>query len=86
MQLPPPRRRPADGRRDLDGGLHELGVDLLLVLVAAEVAEDGVDVLDEVERLAVEQHVLLLDAERVRVARPELVIEDAAGRARRPSR
>ena len=69
----------ADRRRDLDCGLHQLGVDLLLVLVAEQIAEDGVDVLDEVERLGIEQHVLLLDAERVRVARPELVLDDAAG-------
>ena len=40
--------------------------------------EHGVDVLDEVERLGVEQHVLLLDAERVRVALAERVVEDAA--------
>jgi hypothetical protein len=40
--------------------------------------EHRVDVLDEVERLAVEQHVLLLDAERVRVALSERVVEDAA--------
>ena len=40
--------------------------------------QHGVDVLDEVERLAVEQHVLLLDAECVRVALPEAVVEHAA--------
>ena len=40
--------------------------------------EHGVDVLDEVEGLAVEEHVLLLDAERVRIGLAELVVEDAA--------
>ena len=70
----------ADGRRDLEHRLHQLGVDPLLELVAGDRGEHGVDVLHEVERLAVEQHVLLLDAERVRVALPELVVEDAAAR------
>src|SRR2546423_4208627 len=37
-----------------------------------------VDVLDEVERLAVEEHVLLFDAERVGVALAEGVVEHAA--------
>ena len=49
------------------------------MLVTEEVAEDGVDVLDEVEGLAVQQHVLLLDAQRVLVARPERVLENTAG-------
>ena len=40
--------------------------------------EHGVDVLDEVEGLRVEQHVLLLDAERVRLAFAEGVVEHAA--------
>src|SRR5256885_1275359 len=39
--------------------------------------EHRVDVLDEAERLAVEQHVLLLDAERVGVAAAEGVVEHA---------
>jgi len=41
--------------------------------------QDGVDVLDEIERLAVEQHVFLLDAERVRIALSVRMVEDAAG-------
>ena len=43
--------------------------------------EHRVDVLHEIPRLGVEQHVLLLDAERVRVALPERVVEHAGLRA-----
>src|SRR5919108_3637292 len=68
----------ADRRRDLQHRLHQLGVDARLELVPADVGEHGVDVLHEVERLAVEQHVLLFDAERVRIALPEGVVEHAA--------
>ena len=57
----------ADRRRDLEHRLHQLGVDPRLELVARDRLEHRVDVLDEVERLAVEEHVLLLDAERERV-------------------
>ena len=71
-------RRPADGRRDLEHRLHQLRVDARLELVPADRLEHRVDVLDEVERLAVEEHVLLLDAERVRVGLPERVVEHAA--------
>ena len=74
----------ADRRRDLQHRLHQLGVDARLELVARDRLQHGVDVLDEVERLAVEEHVLLLDAERVRVGAAERVVEDAAARARRP--
>src|SRR5437762_3465560 len=49
-----------------------------LELVARHRGEHRVDVLDEVECLAVEQHVLLLDAERVRIAASEGVVEHAA--------
>jgi hypothetical protein len=77
-------RRPADRRRDLEDGLHQLGVDLLLELVARGGGEHGLDVLDEVERLAVEQHVLLLDSERVRLALAEVVVDDAAPAANPP--
>src|SRR5205085_1494464 len=38
------------------------------------------DVLHEVEALAVEQHVLLLDSERVGLALTECMVEDAAAR------
>ena len=72
------RRRAADRRRDLEHGLHQLRVDPLLELVSAGRGEDRLHVLDEVERLAVEQHVLLLDAERVRLAGAEVVVEHAA--------
>ncbi len=86
--VPAERRQPAHhvagvvahGRRDLEHGLHELGVDPRLELVARDRGEHRLDVLDEIERLRVEELVLLLDAERVRVTRPELVVEDAAGR------
>ncbi len=70
--------RVADRRRDLEHRLHQLGVDVLLQLVALHGGEHGVDVLDEVVRLAVEEHVLLLDAQRVRVALAEGVVEHAA--------
>jgi hypothetical protein len=46
--------------------------------MALDRRQDGLDVLDEIERLAVEEHVFLLDAERVRVARAVLVVEDAS--------
>jgi hypothetical protein len=68
----------ADRRRDLEDGLHELGVHTLLELVARGRGEDGLDVLDEVEGLAIEEHVLLLDTERVRLSGSELVVEHAA--------
>ena len=67
----------ADGRRDLDHRLHQLGVDPRLELVSGDGREHRLDVLDEVERLRVEQLVLLLDAQRVRVALAELVVEHA---------
>ena len=62
----------ADGRGDLEHGLHELRPDLRLELVAGHRCEHGVDVLHEVEALGVEEHVLLLHTERVRVAFPNL--------------
>ena len=62
----------AHRRRDLEHRLHELGVDPRLELVPADRREHRVDVLDEVERLGVEELVLLLDAERVRVAGPNV--------------
>src|SRR5262245_32988062 len=71
-------RRVADRRRYLEHRLHQLGVDARLELVARDRFEHRVDVLDEVEGLAVEEHVLLLDTERVRVARAERMVEDAA--------
>ena len=71
-------RRAAHRRRDLEHGLHQLGIDARLELVALGRGEHRLDVLDEVECLAVEQHVLLLDAERVRLAGAEVVVEHAA--------
>ena len=68
----------ADRRRDLEHRLHQLGVDPRLQLMAGDRLQHGVDVLDEIERLAVEEHVLLLDPERVRVGLAERVVEDAA--------
>src|SRR5439155_26098243 len=69
---------PADGRCDLEHRLHQLRVDPRLELaVVGHPSEHRVDVLHEVTRLRVEEHVLLLDAERVRVARSEAVLEDA---------
>ena len=79
--------RVTHGGRDLEHRLHQLGVDLRLELVARDRREHGVDVLDEVERGAVEQLVLLLDAERVRIALPEPVVEHARAACRAcPSR
>src|SRR5439155_13037346 len=71
-------RGATDRRRDLDDGLHQLGVDPRLELVTGDRRQHGVDVLDEIERVLVEEHVLLLDAERVRLPLAELVVEDAA--------
>ena len=71
---PRPRVR-HDRRRDLDHRLHQLGVHALGELALGHLREHRVDVLHEVPRLRVEQHELLLDAERVRVARAEAVVE-----------
>src|SRR6266702_1926710 len=71
-------RRVADRRGHFEHRLHELGVDARLELVACDRCEHRVDVLDEVEGLAVKEHVLLLDPERVWVARAEGVVEHAA--------
>src|SRR2546430_8927544 len=71
-------RRAADGRGDLQNRLHQLRIDAALVLAAVRGFEDGLDVLDEVERLAVEQHVLLLEPDRERLAFAEAVVEDTA--------
>ena len=68
---------PAHRRRDLEHRLHQLRVELVLEVAAFDRGEHRVDVLDEVERSRVEKHVLLLDAERVRIARPEAMVEDA---------
>ena len=73
-------RGAADGRRDLEHRLHELRVDPGFELVAADGREHRVDVLDEVESLPVEELVLLLDSERVGLARAEGVVEHTAGR------
>src|SRR5437016_1429534 len=45
--------------------------------MACDRREHRVDVLDEVEGLGVEEHVLLLDPQRVRVARADLVVDHA---------
>src|SRR5438093_13335439 len=58
-------------QHESDGGLD---------LIPRDRSEDRVDVLHEVERLAVEQHVLLLDAERVGIALAEGVVVHAAAR------
>ena len=71
----------ADRRRHLEHRLHQLGVDAVLVLAVRDGREHRVDVLHEVPRLGVEEHVLLLDAERVRVALAERVVEHARLRA-----
>src|SRR5205085_11704819 len=67
----------ADRSRDLEHRLHQLGVDPGLELVGGQRREHRVDVLDEVEGLGVEEHVLLLHAQRVRVALAERVVEHA---------
>src|SRR5579875_2571106 len=76
--LPYAGRRVADRGRHLEHRLHQLGVEVRLELVPGRRGEHGVDVLDEVERLAVEEHVLLLHPQRVGVARAEGVLEHAA--------
>src|SRR6185312_10501578 len=58
----------------------------VLVLPFLDGGEHGVDVLHEIPGLGIEQHVLLLDAERVRVALAELVVEDARVLGTRPDR
>ena len=71
----------ADGRRDLEHRLHQLGVDPRLELaVVGDAREHRVDVLHEVPRLGIEQHVLLLDPERVRSSGAEAMVEYARGR------
>jgi len=59
--------------------LWQTGVDPRLELVPGHCGEHRLDVLDEVEGLRVEELVLLLHAEGVRIARAERVLEDAAG-------
>src|SRR6266536_714251 len=68
----------AHRRGDLEYRLHQLGVDDRLELVPDNSSEHGVDVLHEVEALAVQQHVLLLDPQRVGIALAESMVEDAA--------
>ena len=71
---------PADRRRDLEHRLHQLGADDVLEMTALDRGQHRVDVLDEVERGCVEEHVLLLHAERVRIALAEAVLVHAAVR------
>src|ERR1019366_2193714 len=52
-------------------------VDALLMLAVLDGRKHRVDVLHEIPRLGIEQHVLLLDAERVRIALAERVVEHA---------
>ena len=75
----------ADGRRHLEHRLHQLGGDVVGVLGVLDRGEHRVDVLHEIPGLGVEQHVLLLDAERVRVALAERVIQHARTACRLPS-
>ena len=70
-------RRLADRRRDLEHRLHQLRADALVELAVLRGREHRVHVLDEVERLRVEEHVLLLDPERERLGRAEAVVEHA---------
>ena len=65
---------------DLEHRLHELGGDPRLEFVAGHLGEHRLDVLHEVEGVGVEELVLLLDAERVRVAVAERVLEHAGRR------
>ena len=62
----------ADRRRDLEHRLHQLRADPLVELAVHRRRQHRVHVLDEVERLRVEEHVLLLDTERERVDSPKL--------------
>ena len=70
-------RRPTHRRGDLEHRLHQLGVEPAGELVALDRVEHHLDVLDEVEALRIEEHVLLLDAEGVGGAGAEPVVEDA---------
>ena len=54
------------------------------MLAVLDRREHRVDVLHEIPRLGIEQHVLLLDAERVRVALAERVVEHARVTAAEP--
>jgi hypothetical protein len=77
--------RAADGRRDFERRLHQLGVDARGELVPVHGLQHRLHVLHEVERLGIEEHVFLLHTERVRVSLAEPVVEDArllAGEAR----
>jgi hypothetical protein len=60
--------------RDLQHGLHELGLDLSVL----RIPEQGLDGVDEVVGLPVDDHELLLDAEGVG-GPPEVVLHAAAG-------
>ena len=76
------RRRRRWGRRGVEISRTDCTAraDALDELAFLDGGQHRVDVLDEVERRRVEEHVLLLDAEGERVARAELVVEHAAAR------
>ena len=76
-------RRVANRGRDLEHRLHQLGV-IRSRAAPGDRRQHGLDVLHEVERLGVEQHELLLDAERVGVARAELWSRTLPGSAPLP--
>src|SRR5439155_21865170 len=67
-----------DRSRDLDHRLHQLRPYALGELAVLDGGQHRVHVLDEVEALGVEEHVLLLDPEREGRRRAELVVENAS--------
>ena len=77
------RRVAADRRVELDQRLEQLGRDLLGELAAGLGLQDLLGARDEVQRLGVEEHVLLLDPDGERRPGPEMVVADV-GRRRDP--
>jgi hypothetical protein len=55
--------------RDLADRLHQLGLDLALLLDVVERLEEALDRAREIERVAIDDHELFLDPEGVRGAR-----------------
>ena len=70
------RDRSADGGVELHEGLEQFRRHELSEVTLLLGHEDALDALYQIERLGVEQHVLLLDADRQRFAVAEVVIEN----------
>src|SRR5215208_8024540 len=74
-----------DRRLHLDLRLEELARHLACALAELRRLEDRLDAVDEVEGQRVEEHVLLLDAERIRRGAAEPVLFDARFQLAPPS-